>query len=131
MTGLDAVATVATGSLGALVIAGLVVALDVTDFTTFILPSRLFLGGAAAATGFLAGLAVDLRAADLATLALLAGAFAAGARFVAVVLADFFTADFFVAFLAAATLLVFFVFFAIFVFPIAATDCPNHTNLSV
>ncbi len=93
-----------------------------------------FVAGATAATGFLGGalviavLAVGLRAGDLATLALLAGAFVAGARFAAIVFADFFAADFFVVFFAAATFFLFFAFFAIIVFPIVASDFPNHTG---
>ena len=93
-----------------------------------------FVAGATAATGFLGGasviavLAVGLRAGDLATLALLAGAFVAGARFAAIVFADFFAADFFVVLFAAATFFLFFVFFAIIVFPIVASDFPNHTG---
>ena len=76
-------------------------------------------------------LAVGLRAGDLATLALLAGAFAGGARFAAIVLAAAKKSDFFFVFVAAATFFVFFVFFAFFaiiVFPIVAADFPNHTG---
>jgi hypothetical protein len=92
---------------------------------------------AGAATGFLGGalviavLAVGLRAGDLATLALLAGAFVAGARLAAIVLADFFAADFFVVFFAAATFFVLFAFFAIIVFLIVSADFPNHTGQGV
>jgi hypothetical protein len=93
--------------------------------------------GATAATGFLGGalviavLAVGLRSGDLATLALPGGAFAAGARLAVIVLADSFSADFFVVFFAAATFFVCLVFFAIFVFPIVAADLPNQTGFSV
>jgi hypothetical protein len=125
-------ATAATGCLGgALVIAGLAVGFRAADLATLPLLAGAFVVDAMAATGFLgalviAGLAVGLRAADLATLALLAGAFVAGARFAAIVLADFF-----VVFFAAATLFVFFVFFAIIVFPIGAGDFSNHTRCRV
>ena len=95
-----------------------------------------FVAGATAATGFLGGalviavLAVGLRAGDLATLVLLAGAFAAGARFAAIVLAAAKKSDFFVVLFAGATFFVFFAFFAIIVFPIVAADFPNHTGQS-
>jgi hypothetical protein len=58
-------------------------------------------------------------------LAFLAGALA-GARFAAVLLADFFAADFFVVFFAAATF--FFPFVAIINLPIVAADFPMHTG---
>jgi hypothetical protein len=60
-----------------------------------------FAAGATAATGFLCGvlvmavLAVGLRAGDLATLALLAGAFVPAARFAPTVLADVFATEVF------------------------------------
>jgi hypothetical protein len=99
---------------GALVIAGLAVGLRAADLATLALLAGVVVAGTTAATGagtlVIADLAVGLRAADLATLALRAGAFLV--RFAAIVLADFF-----VVFLAAAAFLVFFVFFAIIVFP--------------
>jgi hypothetical protein len=83
-----------------------------------------FLAGALA-TAFLA---VGLRARDVAALAFLAGALA-GARFAAVLLADFFAADFFVVFFAAATFFFPFVaFFAMIDLPIVAADFPMHTG---
>jgi hypothetical protein len=54
------------------------------------------------------------------------------ARFAAVLLADFFAADFFVVLFAAATfffpVIAFFVFFAMTVLPIVAADFPMHSG---
>jgi hypothetical protein len=88
--------------------------------------------GAAAATGFFAITfwAAGLRAGDLAALTFPAGALA-GARFAAVLLADFFAADFFVVFFAGATFffpfVAFFALFAMIALPIAAADIPMRS----
>jgi hypothetical protein len=112
-SGVVAGATAATGFLrSALVIAGLAVGLRAAGLATLALLAGVVVAATTAATGFLAG---TLVIADGATLALRAGAFLV--RFAAIVLADFFAADFVVVFLAAAAFLVFFVFFAIIVFP--------------
>ena len=104
---------------GALAIAFLAVGLRAREVAAL-----AFLAGALA-TAFLA---VGLRAGDLAGLALLAGALA-GARFGAVLLADFFAADFFVVFFAAATFFFPFVaFFAMIDLLILAADFPMHTG---
>ena len=135
-------ATAATSLLaGALAIAFLTVGLRAGD-----LAALAFLAGALAvaflAVGLRAGdlarlgapaitfFAVGLRAGDLAALPFLAGALA-GARFAAVLLADFFAADFFVVFFAAATFFFPFVaFFAMIDLPICNYQLLNSCSLT-
>jgi hypothetical protein len=137
MSGFGAAAT----GFGARGTVGVAAATTATTFLAVALAITFFAvglrAGDLAAWAFLAGalaiafLAVGLRAGDLARLTFLAGALA-GARFAAVFLADFFTADFFVVFFVGATfffpVIAFFVFFAMIVLQNVAADFPMHTG---